>query len=77
MNAYGYGTINGKLGVAVRNSWGSNAHTGPVNPLFPSLGGGLVPGDQFEGMIKLRNSEVWAVSNVVGFPRRDFINWYI
>lgn len=77
MCGYGYGTFNRKLYVPVRNSWGSNAHTGPVNPLFPSVGGGLVPGDQFETMIKSRRSEVWAVSNVVGFPKRDYLNWYI
>jgi hypothetical protein len=56
----------------VMNSWGPNAHTGPVGPGDPNTGGFWADGPVLDRMIRERDT--WAFSAVEGFAAR-LIDW--
>lgn len=70
----GYTTINGKEYGRIDNSWGPNAHTGPVGPGNPGPEGFYAAASVIEGMLKEKDS--FAFSCVEGFPLRK-IRWII
>lgn len=60
-------------GAFLLNSWGANAHTGPLGPGDPSPAGFWADAHVVDRMLKQGDS--WAFSGVVGFPSRT-LNWY-
>lgn len=74
MALLGYTTENGREGGWICNSWGANAHTGPVGAGEPSTCGFYADASVVERMLKQRDS--WAFSAFNGFPTRK-INWFI
>jgi len=56
----------------ITNSWGSNAHTGPVGWGSPNQAGFWAESSVIERM--LRQGDSWAFSGVAGFPARQ-IDW--
>jgi hypothetical protein len=70
----GYVTINGKEYGHIENSWGEQAHTGPVGPGDPPPSGFWAPAETIERMI--RQGDTWAFSKLKGFPART-ISWYV
>lgn len=70
----GFTTIDGKEYGRIDNSWGPNAHTGPVGPGNPGSEGFYAAASVIEGMLKEKDS--FAFSSVEGFPMRK-IHWKI
>lgn len=60
-------------GAFVLNSWGTNAHTGPLGIGDPSPAGFWADASAVDRMLKQGDS--WAFSDVVGFPARK-LNWF-
>ena len=60
-------------GAFVLNSWGANAHTGPLGLGDPSPAGFWADATVVDRM--LRQGDSWAFSDAVGFPARK-LNWY-
>lgn len=59
----------------IENSWGENAHTGPVGWGNPTSAGFWCESKTIERMLKQGDS--WAFSAVKGFPRRkNVIDWF-
>jgi hypothetical protein len=57
------------------NSWGPNAHTGPVGWGNPGPDGFWADASVIDRMLKQGDS--WAFSGVVGFPARRVIDWNV
>jgi hypothetical protein len=74
MALLGYTTENGREGGFICNSWGPDAHTGPVGPGNPPTCGFYAEASVVERMLKAQDS--WAFSAVEGFPTKR-IHWYI
>lgn len=74
MAIIGYATIKGKECGFVMNSWGPQAHTGPLGPGEPPVGGFYAEADVLGKMLGMGDS--WAYSGVSGFPARRF-SWFI
>lgn len=70
----GYATINGKEYGHIVNSWGPNAHTGPVGPGDPPPCGFYADANVVNRM--LGEGDSWAFSNVVGFPIQT-LDWFV
>jgi len=70
----GYAKINGKEYGHIVNSWGPNAHTGPVGPGDPPPCGFYADSAVVNRM--LGENDSWAFSNVVGFPPQT-IDWFV
>jgi hypothetical protein len=70
----GYGVINGQQYGRLDNSWGANAHAGPVGPGAPGPEGFWVSAIIVDKM--LREGDSWAFSCVDGFPARK-LRWFI
>lgn len=70
----GYYEDGGKLFVHDENSWGPNAHTGPVGWGDPPPSGFWCEGRVAERM--LRQNDSWAFSRFAGFPARK-LSWII
>jgi len=70
----GYFIDNGNEYGHIENSWGSDAHTGPVGWGEPNTGGFWTDADTIDRM--LRQDDSWAFSAVDGFPARK-INWLL
>jgi hypothetical protein len=69
----GYVVLNsGKERGHIENSWGGNAHTGPVGPGDPSTAGFWADSGVIDRM--LRQGDSWAFSGVKSFPAKK-INW--
>lgn len=68
----GYCTINGKEYGHIENSWGDNAHAGPVGPGDPGPGGFWAEAAVVDRM--LRQGDAFAFSALSGFPARR-IDW--
>lgn len=64
----------GRPGGFIQNSWGGNAHTGPLGAGDPPTGGFWADAEAIEKILKAGDS--WAFSSVVGFPAR-VIPWYL
>lgn len=60
-------------GGFIQNSWGANAHTGPLGPGNPPSGGFWVDASVVDGMLKQGDS--WAFSSVDGFRVQNNIDW--
>lgn len=69
----GYAEISGKTYYRIDNSWGANAHTGPVGPGDPGPEGFYCDEITFAKMLKM--NDTWAFSSVQGFPAKDF--WFV
>jgi hypothetical protein len=63
-----------RRGFHIRNSWGADAHTGPVGKGDPSTAGFWADEAVVEKM--LREGDSWAFSGVGGFKKRD-PDWFI
>ena len=74
MAIIGYAPIGGKDHGYIMNSWGPTAHTGPVGPGKPPVGGFYASAEVIGKMLALGDS--WAYSGVQGFPSRRF-SWFI
>ena len=60
----------------IENSWGANAHTGPVGWGEPSTAGFWAESSTIDRMLKQDDS--WAFSAVKGFPRaKRVIDWFV
>jgi len=59
----------------IENSWGPDAHRGPVGWGEPSTAGFWAASPVLDGMI--RQGESWAFSGAVGFPRKRLPDWFI
>jgi len=70
----GYIIVNGKEYGHIKNSWGDDAHTGPVGWGEPGLDGFWTDAETIDRM--LRQDDSWAFSAVEGFPARK-INWLL
>jgi hypothetical protein len=76
MALIGYAPINGKECGFIENSWGANAHTGPLGPGDPMPSGFYADASVIERMLKQNDS--WAFAKFQGFPARDLpIDWKI
>ncbi len=60
-------------GGFVVNSWGANAHSGPLGPGNPTAAGFWIDAAILERMLSQGDS--WAMSNLTGFPTRR-LDWY-
>jgi hypothetical protein len=69
----GYRTDGGEFGH-IENSWGPDAHTGPVGPGEPNTAGFWTAAETIDRM--LRQDDSWAFSSVQGFPARK-LRWLI
>lgn len=58
----------------IQNSWGSNAHTGPVGWGEPNTGGFWASSSVITRMIAA--GDTWAFSSVRGFPARK-LEWFV
>lgn len=74
MAILGYAQIGGKDHGFIMNSWGPSAHTGPLGPGKPPVGGFYATADVIGRMLAMGDS--WAYSGVQGFPSRRF-SWFI
>ncbi len=74
MAIIGYATINGREYGRIENSWGPNAHTGPLGPGNPPPSGFYADSKVIHGM--LGQGDSWAFSAVQGWPARK-LNWFI
>lgn len=74
MALIGYATINGREYGRIENSWGPNAHTGPLGPGNPPSSGFYADSKVIGGM--LGQGDSWAFSAVKGWPARK-IDWFI
>jgi len=70
----GYHTDAGKLYFHIENSWGPNAHTGPVGWGNPSTAGFWADSATVQRM--LNAGDTWAFSGVRGFPARES-EWFV
>ena len=70
----GYFIENGNEYGHIENSWGADAHTGPVGWGEPNTGGFWADAEVIGRM--LRQDDSWAFSAVDGFPARK-INWLL
>jgi hypothetical protein len=70
----GFVTIDGKEYGRIDNSWGPNAHTGPVGPGNPGPEGFYAASSVIDRMLKEKDS--FAFSCVEGFPLRK-IRWVL
>lgn len=70
----GYCEIDGEEYGHIENSWGPNAHTGPVGPGKPSTAGFWAKASVVGRMLGQQDS--FAYSAVKGFPARK-INWFV
>ncbi len=72
----GYTKINGKEYGHITNSWGANAHTGPVGPGNPPPSGFWADSATVQRMLSENDS--WAFSAVVGWPgRAKELDWFV
>lgn len=62
-------------GGFILNSWGDQAHTGPVWPSDAPVAGFWADADVIDGM--LRQGDSFAVSELVGFPARKPPDWFV
>ena len=62
----------GRAGGFLLNSWGGQAHTGPLGEGNPSPAGFWAEATVIDRM--LRQGDSWAFSRVRGFPRRQ-LEW--
>jgi hypothetical protein len=69
-----YATINGREYGRIENSWGPNAHTGPLGPGNPPSSGFYADSKVINGI--LGQGDSWAFSAVQGWPARK-LNWFI
>lgn len=74
MALIGYATINGKEYGRIQNSWGPNAHTGPLGPGDPPAGGFYADSAVVGRM--LAQGDSWAFSSVATWPSRK-LNWFV
>lgn len=74
MALIGYATIKGNEYGCINNSWGPNAHTGPLGPGDPPPSGFYAPADVVDRMI--RQGDSWAFSRLVGFPAKP-LAWFV
>lgn len=58
----------------ITNSWGPDAHRGPVGWGEPNTDGFWAESGVIDRM--LRQGDSWAFSGVTGFPRREPIDWF-
>ncbi len=65
MAADGYAPIDGELHVHIDNSWGPDAHIGPVGPGEPSAAGFWCRGSVFARM--LAQDDSWAFAGLAGW----------
>lgn len=72
MSLDGYHVDGGTEYGHITNSWGDNAHTGPVGWGSPNKAGFWTDSKTIERM--LRQDDSWAFSGVTGFPARK-IDW--
>jgi len=70
----GYFIENGNEYGHIENSWGADAHTGPVGWGEPNTAGFWTDAETIDRM--LRQDDSWAFSAVDGFPARK-INWLL
>lgn len=70
----GYFIENGNEYGHIENSWGADAHTGPVGWGEPNTAGFWADAEVIDRM--LRQDDSWAFSAVDGFPARK-INWLL
>lgn len=70
----GYTKIGGKEYGHIENSWGPNAHTGPVGPGDPNIGGFWADAQTIARM--LGQDDSWAFASVQGWPARQ-LRWLI
>jgi hypothetical protein len=70
----GYQTGN-REGGRLDNSWGVEAHNGPVGAGNPGPEGFWADAETLEEM--LAEGDSWAFSAVEGFPDRGVISWWI
>lgn len=70
----GYQIEGGKEYGHIENSWGPDAHTGPVGWGNPSTAGFWAESAVIDRM--LRQGDSWAFSHVVGFPSRK-LDWFV
>jgi hypothetical protein len=71
MCLWGYSTEGSEKGW-IRNSWGANAHTGPVGEGDPPTSGFWADAEVISKMLSQGDS--WAFSGLSGFPAKDVIN---
>lgn len=65
-----------KEGAFILNSWGDNAHTGPVYPADMPVAGFWAEPSVIDGMV--RQGDSFALSDIAGFPaRRVPDDWFI
>jgi hypothetical protein len=74
MTLCGYDSINGQQHGRFDNSWGGEAHTGPVGPGAPGPEGFWASAIIIDKM--LRQGDSWAFSCVEGFPARK-LRWIL
>ena len=70
----GFHTEGGKEYGHIENSWGKNAHTGPVGWGDPTTAGFWADAKVVDRM--LRQGDSWAFSAVKGFPERE-LDWFV
>lgn len=76
MSIIGVRTLNGKTQFFVLNSWGNNAHTGPVVPADAPPAGFWADAAVIDRMV--RQGDSFAISDLNGFPARKPQNdWFI
>lgn len=69
-------TLNGKEQGFILNSWGDNAHTGPVMPADAPLCGFWADAAVIDRMVSQGDS--FALSELTGFPARKVpVNWFV
>lgn len=72
----GYCAINGAEYGHIQNSWGPNAHTGPVGPGDPDTGGFWAASATVDSMLGAGDS--WTFAAVKGFPsQRKELDWVV
>jgi hypothetical protein len=72
----GYHVEGGKEYGHIQNSWGPDAHTGPVGWGAPDTGGFWAESAVVDRMLKAGDS--WAFSSVQGFPsQRKELDWFV
>lgn len=71
----GYTVIEGKTYFRIDNSWGANAHTGPVGPGSPGPEGFYAVDSVVGRMLAQKDS--FAYSGLKGFVPRNIIDWFV
>lgn len=71
----GYATIDGKMFYRIDNSWGANAHRGPVGPGNPGPEGFYCDEQTMADILGQNDS--WAFSAVQGFPKKPTIDFWL